>query len=297
MGPAPKAIFLMILTTFLFVMQDGMSRYMAAKYGPVMIVMLRYWFFAAFVLALSASRRGGIRRVARTAQPWLQMARGVLLVAEICIAIAAFVALGLVEAHAIFATYPLMIAALSGFVLGEVVGWRRWLAIGVGMLGVLVILHPGTQVFSAGAMLALASALMFALYGLLTRYAARRDSAETSFFWTGIAGAVAISLAGPFFWHPIARADWGWMAGLAVVGALGHFTLIKAYALAQASTIQPFAYFQLVFASIIGVVVFHEAMQLPVILGAAIVVGAGIFTLWREKQAARKISLSPDSKL
>lgn len=282
-----NAIFLMILTTLLFAVQDGMSRYMAAKYGPVMIVMVRYWFFAGFVLALSATRKGGIARVARTSQPWMQFARGVLLVAEIWVAVAAFVALGLVETHAIFATYPLIIAALSGPFLGERVGVWRWGAILVGLIGVLIILRPGSQVFSNGALLALCSAFMFALYGLMTRYVARRDSAETSFFWTGIAGMVAITLVGPFYWQAIERPDWGWMAGLAVLGALGHFTLIKAYAMAQASTIQPFAYFQLVFASAIGVWIFREAVDFWVIIGAVIVVGAGIFTLWREKRSKR----------
>ncbi len=281
---ARKGIVLMILTTFIFAVQDGISRHLAAQYGPIMIVMIRYWFFAVFVLALAAARTGGIRRVAYTRQPFLQIFRGVLLVAEMCIAIAAFVALGLIEAHAIFACYPLIIAALSGPVLGERVGWRRWVAIGVGLIGVLVILRPGSQVFSSGAMLALMAAFMFALYGLLTRYAARKDSAETSFFWTGIAGAVAVTIIGLFFWQPLDPADWGWMALLSVSGAFGHFLLIKAYETAEASAIQPFAYFQLVFASMIGVLIFAETLQSRVVFGAIIVVAAGLFTLFREKR-------------
>ncbi len=281
---ARKAIFLMIFTTFVFAVQDGMSRHLAQKYGPIMVVMLRYWFFAVFVLALSAAKSGGIRRVAKTSQPVLQIFRGVLLVAEICITIAAFVALGLVESHAIFACYPLIIAALSGPILGEKVGWRRWSAIFVGLIGVLIILQPGARVYSSGAFLALTAAIMFALYGLLTRYAARKDSVETSFFWTGIAGAIAVTFVGVFFWEPLAVADWGWMAALSVTGALGHFCLIKAYEMAEVSIIQPFAYFQLVFASLIGILVFAETMQSRVVLGAVIVVAAGLFTLFRENR-------------
>jgi len=281
---ACTGIMLMILTTFIFAVQDGISRYLAEQYGPIMIVMLRYWFFAVFVIALSAARSGGIRRVARTPQPFLQIFRGMLLVAEICVTIAAFVALGLVQAHAIFASYPLMIAALSGPILGEKVGWRRWGAIGIGLIGVLIILRPGSQVFSTGAILALTAAFMFALYGLLTRYAARKDSAETSFFWTGIAGAVAITLIGVFFWQPLAQKDWGWMAVLSATGALGHYLLIKAYEATEASTIQPFAYFQLVFASMIGVLIFAETLQARGVLGAIIVVSAGLFTLFRQNR-------------
>jgi len=281
---ARKGIILMILTTFIFAVQDGISRHLASQYGPVMIVMIRYWFFAVFVIVFFAVRSGGIRRVARTSQPVLQIFRGVLLVAEICVTVVAFVALGLVETHAILASYPLIIAALSGPVLGERVGWRRWAAICVGLIGVLIILRPGSQVFSTGAIMALAASFMFALYGLLTRYAARKDSAETSFFWTGIAGAVAITAVGVFFWQPLAQQDWGWMALLSVSGVLGHFLLIKAYETTEASTIQPFAYFQLVFASIIGVLVFAETLQSRVVFGAAIVVSAGLFTLFRQNR-------------
>jgi drug/metabolite transporter (DMT)-like permease len=136
-------IMLMILTSFIFALQDGISRHLAENYNVMTVVMIRYWFFAAFVVALSAVRGGGIARVARTAQPVLQIFRGVLLAAEICVTVLAFVLLGLIETHAVFAVYPLLIAALSGPVLGEYVGWRRWTAIGVGLIGVLIILRPG----------------------------------------------------------------------------------------------------------------------------------------------------------
>ncbi|MEE9453285.1 MAG: DMT family transporter [Paracoccaceae bacterium] len=279
-------ILLMVATTFVFAVQDGLSRYLAGEYNTIMIIMLRYWFFAAFVVTLFAMRKGGICRVARTELPMLQILRGVLLVAEICVTVFAFVKLGLVESHAIFACYPLLIAALSGPMLGERVGWRRWVAIGIGFIGVLVILRPGIMVFSPIALIPLAASLMFAVYGLLTRYVARKDSAETSFFWTGIAGAVAITLIGPFFWQPIARADWWIMGILCVTGVGGHYLLIKAYAIAEASTVQPFAYFQLVFAAIIGLTIFHENLDPWIALGAGIVVSSGLFTLWRARRTA-----------
>lgn len=276
---------LMIATTFVFAVQDGLSQYLAREYNTVMVVMLRYWFFAAFVIVLSASRKGGIKRVARTSQPFLQILRGVLLVAEICVMVIAFVKLGLVESHAVFTSYPLLIAALSGPILGEKVGWWRWGAIGVGFVGVLIILRPGLTVFSPVAMIPLLSALMFAVYGLLTRYVARKDSAETSFFWTGIAGAVAITLIGPFFWQPMQGNDWWIMGILCLTGAGGHYLLIKAYEVAEASTVQPFAYFQLVFAATIGLTIFHETLEFWIVVGAALIIASGLFTLWRERRA------------
>ena len=279
-------IILMIATSLVFAGQDGLSRHLAGEYNVLMVVMIRYWFFAAFVIAVASRKAGGLRKAAATKQPVLQAFRGLLLALEICVMVASFVLLGLIEAHAVFASYPLLIAALSGPVLGERVGWRRWTAIGVGFIGVLVILQPGITVFSPAALVPLASALMFALYGLLTRYAARQDSAATSFFWTGTVGAVAMTAVGVWFWEPMSRADWVWMALLCVTGATGHFTLIKCYEVAEASAVQPFAYLQLVFATALGLLIFKETLELHVAIGALIVVAAGVFTLIRARKAA-----------
>lgn len=276
-------IWLMVATTFVFAMQDGISRHLAGEYNVLMVVMIRYWFFAAFVMAVAARKAGGLRAAAATSQPGVQIFRGVLLATEICVMVLAFVMLGLVESHAIFTSYPLLVAALSGPILGEKVGWRRWTAIGVGFVGVLIILQPGFRVFQIEALVPLASAFMFALYGLMTRYAARRDSAATSFFYTGTVGAVVMTVIGIWFWEPMQGPDWAWMAVLCVTGALGHWLLIKTYDVAEASAVQPFAYLQLVFAATLGITVFGESLEWNVALGAALVVAAGVFTLLRTR--------------
>ena len=281
-----RGIALLSATMLVFAAQDGISAHLAREYNVVMVVTIRYWFFAAFVCALAASK-GGIRATARTARPALQIFRGAFLAYQVCVMVLAFAVLGLVESHAVFAGYPLLIAALSGPVLGERVGPRRWIAIGVGFVGVLVILAPGAGVFSPWALVPFASSFMFALYGLLTRLAAKEDDAMTSFFWTGVAGAVAITPVGLFFWEGMTGPDWAWMAVLCVTGATGHFLMIKAYEAAEASAIQPFAYLQLVFASIIGVGLLGETLEPRVAVGAAIVVAAGIFTLVLSRRAAR----------
>ena len=236
---------------------------------------------------MAARKAGSIRAAAKTSQPVLQISRGLLLAGEICIMVAGFVLLGLVESHAIFASYPLLVAAFSGPILGENVGWRRWVAIGIGFIGVLVILQPGFAVFSPYAVIPLTSAVLFAIYALLTRYAARRDTAATSFFWTGVSGAVAMTVVGIWFWEPMSGGDWLWMGALSITGVTGHFLLIKTYEVAEASSVQPFAYLQLVFATIIGITLFGETLATNVAIGALIVVGAGIFTLLR----SRKVNL------
>jgi drug/metabolite transporter (DMT)-like permease len=280
----PLGIALMIATTIVFSMQDGISRHLAVEYNAMMVVMIRYWFFAAFVIVIAGRRAGGLRAAARTRQPLLQSLRGLILALEICVAVFGFSLLGLVESHAVFACYPLIIAALSGPILGERVGWRRWTAIAVGFLGVLIILQPSGGVFDPLAVIPLVSAIMFAVYGLLTRFVARDDTAATSFFWTGTVGAVVMTLIGVWFWEPMTSGDWVWMAALCMTGAFGHFMLIKCYEAAEASAVQPFAYFQLPFASALGIIVFGETLRLNVAVGAAIIVMAGLFTLWRERQ-------------
>jgi len=276
-------VMLMIGATVVFALQDGISRHLAGTYNTYMVVMVRYWFFAAFVVFLAMRAPGGVRATARTDQLGLQILRGVLLAGEIVVAVYGFTILGLIESQAVFICYPLLVAALSGPVLGESVGWRRWTAIGLGLIGVMIILQPGAGVFNPAAVIPFVSALMFAVYGLLTRYAARRDSTATSFFWTGIAGAVVLTAVGMWFWEPMVGRDWLWMGLLCVSGVAGHWLLIKCYEVAEASAVQPFAYFHLIWAAFLGVWVFGEVIRDNVVIGAAIIMAAGLFTLWRER--------------
>ena len=279
-------IFLMVITTIVFASQDGLSKYLATEYNVYMVVMIRYWFFAAFVMTISSRKPGGVKQVAKTKTPLLQIFRSLVLVAEMCVTVLAFTLLGLAETHAIFASYPLIIAMLSGPILGEHVGWRRWLAICVGFFGILIILNPGNGIFSPYALVPLAGAILFALYGLLTRYAGQYDKSSTSFFWTGIVGCIAMTAIGLNFWDPVSQADWSIMLILSASGMLGHFLLIKCYEVAEASAVQPFAYLQLIWASLIGVIIFGEQITTNVLIGACIIVGAGLFTLWRERKVS-----------
>ena len=281
-------IWLMIATALVFAMQDGISRHLAGEYNVFMIIMIRFWFFAAFVITLASRKAGGIRNAARSKLPLVQGLRAAILSVEILVAVAGFVILGLIASHAVFAVYPLLVAALSGPVLGEKVGWRRWVAIGIGFVGVLIILKPGFGVFDVRALIPLLAAFLFAIYGLLTRFVSRQDDSAVSFFWTGTMGALITSAVGIWFWEPMTAQDWGWMGLLCLTSSFSHYLLIRAYEVAEASAIQPFAYLQLVFASALGIMVFGETLQSNVVVGAAIVVLAGLFTLWRTRLAEKR---------
>lgn len=276
-------VLLMSLTALIFALQDGISRLLIEDHSIFQIVMVRYWIMAAFVI-LMAQRHGGVRAVAQTQLPWLQWARGAIMALEICVTVGAIGLIGLTETHAVFICYPLLIVALSGPLLGEQVGWRRWAAIGAGFVGVLIILQPSQGVFSPYALIPLAGAILFAAYAIMTRYAARYDSAETSRFYTGIGGCVVMSLIGPFFWQPIWGASLLWLMLLCGLSLVGHSLLIKTYDVAEASAVQPFSYLQLPFAAAVGIIAFSETLRMNVALGATIIVGAGLFTLWREQR-------------
>jgi len=207
---------------------------------------------------------------------------------SICVAILAFKLLGLANTHAIFAFGPLMVVALSGPLLGEKVGWRRWAAIGVGFLGMLLIIRPGSQPLTFAMGVGILGMVMFAFYGLATRAVARTDSAMTSFYYTGICGAVVMTFIGPWFWSAMTPLEMLMMATLCCTGMFGHYLLIKAFEAAEASAIQPFAYFQTVFASMMGVIVFSEIVSPWTIAGGAVVIGAGTFAFWRERVRAKE---------
>ncbi len=283
---------LMIVIMMIFSLQDVITRHLTGHYPVVMVVMLRFWFFGSFAVALTARKPGGIRAALATRRPALQAFRGLLVVVQICLSGWSFAKLGLIQTHAVMICGPLLIAALSGPVLGEKVGWRRWAAIAVGGIGVLIILSPGSTVFSVWSLVPLACAFLWSVYVLATRFVARDDNTETSFFWTGVAGALGMTLPGLWFWQPMTGADWGWMLALCCTSVAGHWLLIRAYDLAEASALQPLTYLQLVFIAVLGVAIYHEVLRPNVVIGAVIVVTAGLFTLWRQQVRARAARLA-----
>ena len=156
------------------------------------------------------------------------------------------------------------------------------MAIFIGFIGVIIILRPTTNVISEGSVFAIIGAIMFAVYLILTRYVSKSDTAVTSFFWTGIGGAVTMSIISLFIWDDILKEDYLWLFIMCLLSATSHFMMVKTLQVTEASVVQPFSYLQLVFGSIIGVTIFSESIDLMIILGSLIVIGSGLFTTWRE---------------
>jgi drug/metabolite transporter (DMT)-like permease len=282
-----KGLWLMVVATVIFSSQDGITKHLTGNYPVAMVVMLRFWFFGLAAVVISSRRAGGIKAAVVTRHPWLQAFRGGVVALQICLSGYAFATLGLIQTHAVMVCGPLMIAALSGPVLGERVGWRRWAAIGVGGIGVLIILWPDASVFTPLSLLPLGAAFLWSLYVLATRFVSRDDSSAVSFLWTGVGAALAMTGPGLCVGVAMTPADWGWMLALCCTSVTGHFLLIQAYDLAEASALQPLTYLQLVFISFFGVFLFGEVLHRNIVVGATIVVVAGLFTLWRQQVRAR----------
>ena len=279
-----RGALLMILAMAGFAVEDALIKLLSAHW-PTGQIIASIGFFGAPVFALWCLMRGLPLVTPRFWHPAIVLRNGSEALGTLLF-VTSLTLVPLSLASAILQAAPLLVTLGAALFLGEQVGWRRWVAIGIGFVGVLVILQPGYAVFAPAAVVPLASAFMFALYGLLTRYAARKDSTATSFFWTGVLGAVVMTVIGIWYWEPMTAGDWLWMGALCITGALGHWLLIKTYEVAEASAVQPFAYLQLVFAAAIGIFLMGETLRPNVALGAAIVVGAGLFTLWRARRAS-----------
>jgi drug/metabolite transporter (DMT)-like permease len=278
-----RGILLMIAAVAAFATQDGFSRHLAGTYNTFMVIMVRYWVFAGFVLILALRRPEGFRAAVHSTRLGAHLIRSLLLVAEICVIVYGYTRIGLINSHAIFAVCPLLVVALSGPILGERLSWQRWAAVVTGLVGVLIILQPGAGVFSLASLLPLIAALFFATYSVLTRLTTRDEPTFPALFWPGVIGAVIMTLIGLPNWQPVQGEDILFLLIYASISILSHWLLLKCYEVAEASSVQPFAYLQIVFVSIIGITVYDETLAPAVVIGTALIVAAGIYALWHSR--------------
>ena len=276
-------IFLMILATLIFATQDGVSRFLAEKYNVITTMIIRFWFLASCIIVCFLFSQKA-RKLIKTEQPILQLVRSTILILEVFITVYSFTVVGLLTTSAIFSCYPLLAALFSVIILKETLTTNKLIAIIIGFCGILIIIQPGSTIFQSSSIIPLIGAILFALYGVLTRKAGLKDSSYTSFIWTGLTGGFLVTFLFPFFWKQIIGLDIVWIAILSVLGILGHFLLIKAFEVAEASAIQPFAFFHFVFASIIGIAIFSEQLTYSILLGSIIVIGSGVFYYSKERK-------------
>lgn len=283
-----SGIGIMLFVTGVFSVMDAITKHVTTLYPAPQILWIRYMVFATYGLAVVIRRRG--RRALHANAPVLQISRGLLLAVEILMFIVAFRHLPLADIQAIAGAGPLITTALSVPILGEKVGIRRWSAVGVGLVGLLIIIRPGLAHFEPMLLLPLFGIMLYALYQVLTRVAARHDRPDTTVLYTGLVGLAAMSLVGPFFWVQPDLTGLALMLLIGVIGLTGHALLIKALALAPASVLQPLSYISIVWATILGYVFYDDLPDMPTVIGALIIVASGLYTFHRERVRAAERS-------
>ncbi len=279
---ATRAIAVMLLAMFLFACMDATNKHLSMTYAITQILWVRYLFFVAFAL-LVAGRRMRLALAVRSRAFWLQTARSVLLIGEIGSFILALHYLPMADVHALAAITPLLVTALSVPILGEHVGWRRWAAVAAGFIGVLIIVRPGFAEIDWRIVLPLLGALLFALYQIMLRVAARHDPPETTLLYSALVGAVVLSAIGPFNWTPPDTDGWAMLALGGFLGAFAHFALIKALELGEASKLQPYGYTLMIWAAAIGLVAFGQFPDGFTVAGGVIIALSGVYAFYRER--------------
>jgi drug/metabolite transporter (DMT)-like permease len=274
-------IALMCCAVSTFSCLDTTAKYLGRHIDIMQIVWARYTFamLLAFLFVNPVSRPA----LLRTGRPMLQVVRAAILLGSTVLNFFALKYLRLDQVLAISFATPFAVAALSGPVLGEWVGPRRWAAIGAGFVGVLVVTRPGFGIVHPAALLAFLAMLCYAAYFMTTRVLARTDSSETTLFYSNIVGAVLMLPAVPFFWTPLTASQWGLLLMAGGFASFGHYMLIVAHRYAPASLLSSFVYSQLVGVVILGYVVFGDVPDAYTLTGAAIVISSGLYILHRER--------------
>lgn len=279
-----RGITFLLLSIFVFTLMDATAKYLGEHYAPAQVVWARYMGNLAVLLIFYHKR---FFPSLRSRQPGIQFARALCQLASVSLFFTALQYIGIAEATAIMDLNPVLITLGAALFLGEPIGWRRIAGIVAAMIGAMIIIRPGMGVFEPAAILPLIGAFTYALGALLTRVV-RTDSLATSLVWTVLVGAVASSLVVPFFWQPIQMEHLWAFVLIGIFGAVSQALLIYAFRLAEAGVIAPFGYTGLIWAALWGWVFWGVLPDRWTVIGAVIIVAAGLYIWFREMQMARK---------
>ena len=285
-APVPttgRGILYMITAIFLFSCMDVMAKFIGQRTDTVMAIWARYAGQAIIVFLLVLPR---IKTVAKTKYPKLQLLRSVLLLMGTASFFFGITLIGIAEATAIFDVNPVLVTFAAALFLGEKIGVRRMAGIGVSLIGAMIVIRPGSDVFSIYALLPLIAAFAYTGYAITTRFVGRDEDVLTSLLYTAAFGAIVLTIVVPFYWVPPDAVTVILMVAIGAFAALGHSFLIRAFVIAEASVLAPFVYVGLIFATFSGIVWFGEYPDLATCVGALVIVAAGIYVWHRETRGA-----------
>ncbi|MGH8245309.1 MAG: DMT family transporter [Gammaproteobacteria bacterium] len=258
-----------------FSVLETTAKYLSRSYPVPMVVWCRYFVHTALILAFLAPRMGV--SLVRTRQPAGQFVRAALLMGSTLFNFGALSFLPMAEVKAISFVSPLLVTVFAVWLLSEKVNRARWIAVATGFLGVLFIVRPGSAMLQWPAVLAIGAALCYSLYQIMTRKFSESESPLTTFFYTAAVGCLLMSLAVPFFWETPDLRHVPLLLLLGVAGGAGHYALIRAMEIADASFLSPLGYTQLIWATLLGFVVFGDLPDAVAFVGMAVIVASGLY--------------------
>jgi len=282
----PVALLLLLLTTVMFATGDSIAKLAVGTLHPVQMLFVRCAIVVAFTVPYALWKIGPA--VFHTDHPKTQIFRGFAILGSSFLFVSGLSHLPLADASAINFVWPLLITVLSVLMLKEKVGVRRWAATLLGFAGMLLIIRPGTSAFQMAALYPLGAALLWSFAAVVTRSVSAHDRAATTLVWTSLVMLAGATVLIPFFWRPMTGQEWLLMGLIGGISIVGHSMLVFAYERASASFLAPFSYAQLVWATILGYLVFGSLPDRWIAAGAILIVASGIYTAHREHVRARE---------
>lgn len=284
-GNNGAGILFMLLAIFCFTLMDANVKDMVDRYPAPMLVWIR--FLGQLLLVLVLLRHRFFTHL-RTRFLMVHVARSVTQIGATALFFTSLAYIGLAEATALIDVNPVLITLGAAVFLGEKLGPRRLFGVLAALAGALIVIRPGAGVFSMAALLPLTGAISYAANALITRWIGPKESAWTSMVFTSVICTAMASLALPFFWVPIAGADLPRFALIGLLGTVAQLCIIRAFTLAEAASVAPFAYVGILFATGWGILLFDTYPDQWTVIGALVIVAAGLYVWHRETRALRK---------
>ena len=285
------AVALIIATGVVLAGMDALAKFLALQVPIIMVLWGRYFFHTVITFSAYGLKTRSLQFL-RARKPGLQFVRAGALFGATFFMYQAITRMPLGDAAAIQFLAPVLVTALSGLLLGEQVGPRRWAAVACGFIGVLLVARPGSGVLGWNALLPLATAVLLAIYMMMTRIIRNQDDPAATTFYSTALGALILSVLVIFNWETPSQLQWGLMIAMGAAGAVGHYMLVKAFHTAEASMLAPFTYAQVLAAIIWGLLLFGDVPSLWTISGAGVVISSGLYVWYRETRAAKAPKLS-----
>lgn len=286
-----SGVLLMCIGIALLTMNDALAKTLTQRYSPLQIIFLRN--LIALPVAFAITLRFGGRKALVSHRLVAHAFRGVLWVGTAIFFFTSIKFLGLAEATTLMFVAPLLITAISAVFLGEYVGWRRWSAVIVGFLGVIIVIRPGGSAFQLVSLLPVAAAMTYAILMISARWVDPRDSVWTLMLYLTGAGSLISGLTMPFLWETVQRSDLWLFLAIAVVGTAGMTMVTQAFRFASAAIIAPLEYTALIWAVLFGWVIWSDVPDFFTYFGALLIVGSGIYVVWREHRVRGVPECSP----